>query len=264
MIASANWNGSLQLRMFRWTGAALFAVALHAGALAFLLYSRDTPDEDIAGSIAIELAPIAAGSPNEIADAPFGPPTPERTAASEATKEVPKQETVETARVEPSPLAPNPELSLPATPPEEKQVEKEKIEHAEHESQASAAALPTAPPRVQENTAAVPAAPAIGLSAAALQAQASWERTLVSHINRYKHYPTAAHTHRIEGQVTVQFTVDRAGSVVATQILHSSGSLLLDDEAMAMLRRAAPLPAPPAQAQGETFAFVLPIRFKVR
>ena len=264
MISSANWNDSLQRGIFRWTGAAVFAVALHAGLLALLLYSRDTTGEDIAGSIAIELAPIAAGSPIEIADAPPGPPSPERTAATEATKEIPKQETVETPNVEPSPLAPNPEIALPAKRPEEKQVEKEKVEHAEHESHASEAALPTAPPRVEGNNAVVSPAPAIVLSAAALQAQASWRRTLVSHINRYKHYPTAAHTHRIEGQVTVQFTVDRAGSVVATQILHSSGSLLLDDEAMAMLRRAAPLPAPPAQAQGETFAFVLPIRFKVR
>jgi hypothetical protein len=40
--------------------------------------------------------------------------------------------------------------------------------------------------------------------------------------------------------------------------------LLLDDEAMAMLRRAGPLPTPPAEAQGPSFEFVLPIQFKSR
>jgi len=266
MISSANWNDSLQQGIFRWTGGAVFAVALHVGLLAFLLHSTESTDADIAGAIAIDLAPITAGPPIEMADVPTGPLTPEQTAASEARMEIPKQETVETPSVEPSPLAPNPEITLPPKRPEEKQepVEKEKVEHTEHESQASEAVLPTAPPRVEGNNAVVSAAPAIVLSAAALQAQASWRRTLVSHINRYKRYPATAHAHRVEGVVTIQFTVDRAGSVVQTQVVQSSGSLLLDDEAVAILRRAAPLPAPPTQAEGSTFVFSLPIRFKIR
>ena len=266
MLSSANWSDPLQLAVFRWAGAALFAVALHSGIVAFLLYPREPNDTDIAGSIAIELAPIAAGSHVEMADVPPGPPTPEQPAASETTKEMQKQETAEAPRVEASPLAPNPEVSLPIKQPEQKQepVKKDKAEHAERESQAAAAILPMAPPRLQENDSLVPTAPAIGLSAAALQAQASWRKSLVSHLSRYKRYPVAAHSHQIEGQVMVQFTVDRTGNVVASQVVQSSGSLLLDDAAMAMLRRAAPLPAPPPQAQGSAFEFVLPIRFKLR
>ena len=176
MISSANWNDSLQQGIFRWTGGAVFAVALHVGLLAFLLHSTESTDADIAGAIAIDLAPITAGPPAEMADVPPGPLTPEQTAASEAKMEIPKQETVETPSVEPSPLAPNPEITLPPKRAEEKQepVEKEKVEHTEHESQASEAVLPTAPPRVEGNNAVVSAA----RSRSATPASAGrWSRT---------------------------------------------------------------------------------------
>ena len=265
MIRIAHFCDSLQRGMFRWSGAAAFAVALHVGLLALLLYSPESTDAGIAGTIAIDLAPITAGSPVELGDVPPGPLTPEQAATSEATKEVLKQELVKTPEVEPSPLAPNPEVSLPTRREEDqKPVEKEMDKQAERESQASVASLPTAPPRLDEKNSPVPTAPEIGLPAAALQVRASGEKTLVTHLNRYKRYPAGAHSHRVEGQVMVAFTVDRVGTVVASYVVHTSDSLVLDDEALAMLRRASPLPKPPAEAQGSTFEFVLPIRFKIQ
>jgi periplasmic protein TonB len=233
MISSANWNDPFQLRMFRWTVSALLAIGLHVGVLSFILDSRDSTETDIAGSIAVELAPMATGASVEIDP------------AAAASKQIAKPEPVDAPSVDPSPLAPNPEVSLPIKRPEEKKEPDQKAEQAAQASQV------------------LEAAPVIGLSGAALQAQSAWQRDLVSRINRYKRYPAAAATHRVEGVVTVQFTVDRAGVVLASQVLHSSGSPLLDDEAITMLHRAAPLPAPPAPAQAETFEFVLPIRFKI-
>jgi len=267
MITGAHWIESAQLRALRWIGAALFALSLHAGIAASLLFWPDQSDADLAGAIAIELAPIAAGAPVEVADIAPGPLTQEATATPETSKQKPVQETMETPPVEASPLAPNPDVPMPQ--PEKKEKPKESKDRAdtperETPSHASAATVATAPPQLEAIPSALPAAPALGLSAAALRAQASWQKTLVSHLNRYKRYPSAAHAHRIQGEVTVQFTVDRGGVVVTSQVVHSSGSTLLDEEAMTMLRRATPLPVPPAQTQGATFAFVLPIRFQIK
>jgi protein TonB len=267
MIRISHFGGSVQQEMFRWTGAALLAVALHAGLLAFLLYSPESADQDIAGAIAIELAPIAAGAAVEMGEVPPGPLTPEQAPASEATKEIAKYVPEEVPRIEPSPLAQNPEVILPLKQPEKKDEpidETKKAEHAEEETRAAAASVATVPPRLEEDHAPVPTAPVIGLSAAARQARATWEKALVSHLDRYKRYPAAARAHRVEGQVMVQFTVNRAGIVVASHVVRSSGSLLLDDEAIAMLRRAGPLPTPPAETQGLSFDFVLPIQFRSR
>ena len=149
MTADDTWCDSLQLRMFRWTGAALFAIGMHVSVLAILLSPPQSTDADIEGSIAVELAPVAAGSPIEMPKVPPGPPTPEQTAAAPAATRLRKPESVEAPAVEQSPLAPNPEVSLPLQRPKEKEepVEKQEAEEAEQKSQPSAASLPAAPPR---------------------------------------------------------------------------------------------------------------------
>ena len=45
--------------------------------------------------------------------------------------------------------------------------------------------------------------------------------------------------------VSLAFTIDRKGNVVSSRIEKTSGSTVLDAEALAMVKRAAPLPAPP-------------------
>jgi protein TonB len=205
-----------------------------------------------------------AGAPVDLGEFPPGPLTHEHVATSKTSKQVSQDEEVRAADVKPSPLAPKPEVLKPLQrQEEERQHLGKEAERAEQESRASAAQAPTAPPRLEEKIVAVPAAPAIGLSTATRQAQANWQTAVISHLYRYKRYPASARSHHIEGLVTVQFTVDRAGLVVTSQVLHSSGSQLLDDEAIAMLRRAAPLPVPPAQAQGAAIDLVLPIKFKI-
>jgi protein TonB len=52
--------------------------------------------------------------------------------------------------------------------------------------------------------------------------------------------------------------------VVASRVLRPSGSALLDEEAIAVLRRASPLPGPPAEVSGELFPLTLPIQFRIK
>ena len=52
--------------------------------------------------------------------------------------------------------------------------------------------------------------------------------------------------------------------MIASRVVRSSGSSALDEEALAVLQRASPLPAPPAQVGGTTFDLTLPIQFRIK
>ena len=86
----------------------------------------------------------------------------------------------------------------------------------------------------------------------------------MKHLDRFKRYPEIARARGNQGEVTVQFTIDRTGHVVAARVVHSSGSSALDEEALAVLKRADPLPAAPAPIAGMTFDLTLPIQFRIR
>jgi TonB family protein len=97
----------------------------------------------------------------------------------------------------------------------------------------------------------------------AVKAQACWQRELVTHVATSKRYPAEARAQNIQGNVLLQFTVSRAGQLVEAHVVQSSGSTLLDAEALAILQRALPLPPPPPETPGDSFVFRLPIHFKI-
>jgi len=66
---------------------------------------------------------------------------------------------------------------------------------------------------------------------------------------------------RRPGVVSLAFSIDRHGNVVSSRIVKSSGSTVLDAEALDLLKRAAPLPPPPAEIADSELSFVVPIRF---
>jgi periplasmic protein TonB len=106
-------------------------------------------------------------------------------------------------------------------------------------------------------------APSPGASAAAARAQATWEKAVVSHLNRHKRYPDKARARSNQGDVVVEFTLDRAGGLVASQIKQSSGSAALDEEVLNLLQRASPFPALPAHISGATYSCIMPVRFRI-
>jgi protein TonB len=64
--------------------------------------------------------------------------------------------------------------------------------------------------------------------------------------------------------VSLAFTIDRHGGVVSSKIIKSSGSAILDAEALDLIKRAMPLPATPADIADSDLSFVVPIRFAAR
>jgi protein TonB len=81
-------------------------------------------------------------------------------------------------------------------------------------------------------------------------------------LNRLKKYPPAAASQRLGGIVTVNFTIDRGGNVITSRMVNGSGHPVLDQEAMALLKRCSPFPAMPKELTETTLNLTVPIQFK--
>ncbi len=91
----------------------------------------------------------------------------------------------------------------------------------------------------------------------------SWRARLAAHLERHRRYPQAARASGRQGVAHLRFTIDRAGNVLDHQIVRTSGSADLDDAAIAMVRRASPVPSLPAGAP-DRLSLTVPVRFEVR
>lgn len=95
-------------------------------------------------------------------------------------------------------------------------------------------------------------------------APASWQSRVLGHLAHFKRYPGDARQRKRAGAAWVRFQVDGDGKLLASELVTSSGTVLLDREALQVLQRAQPLPAPPASIlhQG-TVTVTLPVSFKL-
>ncbi len=244
-----------------WAVAAVAAVALHGALAAGLLWtmSSEEADDDI-GAPAIEIAMDMAAPKAEQSDAPPGPESAASAAAPESAEA--KPQTVDSTQPKEEPVeAENPDRVVSTAEPKkpEEKVEEPK-QTPSQASSASVAAEDTAPPAQDAQPADVARAPAIGPGRAALQQRATWQRRLVAHLNRHKRYP--ADGGRREARVEVSFTINRSGQVQSATIVKSSGLPAFDAAALAMVRRADPLPAPPPLVADEGLTFTMPVMFR--
>lgn len=98
-------------------------------------------------------------------------------------------------------------------------------------------------------------------AAAAPGAEAKYGRKLLSHVERHKRYPAAARSAGISGATRLSITIDRTGGLAGARVSAGSGHKILDQEALAVARRAAPYPRPPEGVGGRTFSFAVTLRF---
>jgi protein TonB len=230
--------------ILRWSACAAVVAAAHVLA-AFAIAAHSDEAELAAGTpvVMVDLAPLAAAPsapPRDLAAGPLLEAENQERVAEEAPPE--RQEPEKQQMVQDTP-APDPEVTMAQAPPEEKPVEDKPVQQP-----AEAAPVPTAPQNAP-TPAARAAAPAI----------ASWQRRLIAQLERYKRYPPQAHGKL--GEARLAFSIDRQGRVVTSRIVHSSGSDALDDEALALVKRAEPLPPPPAGVPDDQLSFVVPIRY---
>jgi protein TonB len=132
-------------------------------------------------------------------------------------------------------------------------------ERPETQEASLARPTPSAPPP-PEAVAPKSAAPAPGEQSGPTKKRlAAWQISLVAHLERFKRYPKELRAY--QGVVHIAFTIDRAGKLVNSSVARSSGSPLLDTEALSLVQRAQPFPQPPAGTSDGELTQVAPIGF---
>jgi protein TonB len=136
-------------------------------------------------------------------------------------------------------------------------------DHATEAAPPAAPAAASAPPKVDAAPVGRTAAAAVrGLSDRERRALARWQVAIAAHLNLFKQAP--ANTRRKSGPMTVQvrFSIAPDGRVIDVAVHHSSGEAGYDAAAVAIVRRASPVPAPPPSAAASDLDFIIPIRFQ--
>ena len=226
----------------RWTACFLFALFVHAGG-AFALLSRFDDNGLTANppSITVDLAPVPM-SPEQIeTDMPIGPQQTE--AEPEPQPEKPEEKPQDS--------------DLQLAPPKPPETPKEK---PKKDKSAKLTTAPTAAER-RTNTAAAPMAGAGARDSSALP---NWKSSLVAQLERNKRYPSDARARGEQGVTQLAFSVDRSGGVHGARIVRSSGYSSLDQETLALVARASPLPPPPPEVHGGSIPIMVPIRYNIR
>ncbi|MCP5411328.1 MAG: energy transducer TonB [Alphaproteobacteria bacterium] len=109
----------------------------------------------------------------------------------------------------------------------------------------------------------MPPPPAPAPKAESGQARQDFVARLLAQLNRFKQYPRAARQAHIQGVVMLHFVMDASGRVLTADIAKSSGRPILDQEALALIRRAQPLPPLPADYPTRTLDAVVPVEFSL-
>jgi TonB family protein len=88
--------------------------------------------------------------------------------------------------------------------------------------------------------------------------KATWKSAVAAKLGQHKQYPLGAPADG--GKAQVNFKLDREGKVISSRIVNSSGSDVLDQEALDMVQRASPFPAPPDSLESPV-ELTVPVRF---
>lgn len=220
-----NWG----TRLFGMGGVALIALLIVAGAfITWRTYNAPPPAPILS---VFDVAPPAAPPepPSEI------PPGPEQVEKQKSLP-VPERPKIEPPQIR---IPSDKPLTLPAPEP-----------------------VPDTGPLVKDTTApeAKPAPPAPQVS----NATPTWEGMVLAALNKKKRYPRDAQFNRQQGAPWIRFTMDREGKVLSSILERSSGFRSLDEEAVALPKRAQPLPKPPEAMPGDPIELVVPVEFFVR
>ena len=91
----------------------------------------------------------------------------------------------------------------------------------------------------------------------------SYTNQLTRAIAKQKKYPKIAQMRQWQGEVLLNVEIDPQGNLVKTEILEGSRYKILNNEAVDMVKRAAPFPNPPEELQKRNFTVLVPISFKL-
>jgi periplasmic protein TonB len=250
--------------LLRWLACGFIALGMHTAiVLVIASHSDDSALDTGASVVMMELAPISAAPPAPLTELAPGPQQVEAEQVEQVKQEAPKDQR-DADQVPELPREPDPVVALQSgarvlkeqTP----QTESREVPEAEAKEEIhQEATIATAPPSAVL-TDVRPAAPAPGqIERPTSAALVTWQRSMVMQLERHKRYPPQARGE--QGVTTVVFTIDRQGHLLSSRVVHSAGSAILDDAALAMLSRAEPFPAPPPGIADELLSITVPIRY---
>lgn len=238
----------------RWPAALMASAAVHAIVIAAMMIgwaSKPPSEAQPPAAMVVDLA-VMPSSPqvprNEL------PPGPQQQEA--ATKPRP----VEKLKFDPPPQVD------PALKPDFAVPPKETPNPVPTQSVAKVEARETTAPKssdapVKANS----AAPVEGSNVAPpSDAEQAWEGRILARLEHNKRYPSEAQRAGQQDTVFVRLAIDRKGRLVDASLRRSAGYSPLDDETLALARRASPYPAPPATMTGDTVALVVPVEFYIK
>ncbi|WP_439816018.1 TonB family protein [Zavarzinia sp. CC-PAN008] len=285
------FDGGVGLR--GWLMAGTAAVLLHAVIVGPLLVGRAAPPVPPVAPPAIELDLMPAAMPVAAMAPPVAQPVePEVQPVAEVPPE-PMPDAVEPQPVEPDPVEAAQEVvpdeplvpdDLPVVaaapvevavakpvarprPPRPRVVEAPRPPRPEPPPPVTRSVTP-APPTPAPPAPASPVAPVQAAAPAAPpappvppNARPNFAGMLVAHLKRHQRYPRQAQRRREEGKPQVRIVMSADGSVVSVNLVQSSGHESLDEEAVALVRRAEPLPAIPPELNQSQLDVVVPISF---
>jgi TonB family protein len=95
------------------------------------------------------------------------------------------------------------------------------------------------------------------------QARISYQDMIATKLARAKRYPERALKRRMTGEGTIRIEISADGTLSGFQIIQSTDAPILDEELRAMVERASPFPAFPADLRKGSLALVVPVAFRL-
>ncbi|MCW2283785.1 TonB family protein [Rhodoblastus acidophilus] len=258
-----NWSETPAPRRLSatWLIAGGVALALHGGAAAVALMDRDTELDDAVGAAAIEIGLDYEAPRNEPSFLPPGQEAQE----SRAALETPDQKIKTDSALPEAQMTQAEEAEQQAAP---KPLEKpdEKTEEAKQNTVATQAAVEAEAAAAPSSEAAKPSnrsrAPVLGVGETARRTVLTWQKQLVAHLDRAKRYPAEGGGRG--ATVKVRFRIDRMGRLQMAESAATRQDPAFEAAALAMLKRADPVPPPPPDLADAGLTFSLPVVFRAQ
>ncbi len=95
-------------------------------------------------------------------------------------------------------------------------------------------------------------------------AAVSYAEMVAALLNENKAYPHAARRMKIEGTAVIRLRIERSGRLLSADLTESSGSPLLDDAVLSMVKRTGKFPPFPESVYSESEVFSVPVRFSLK
>jgi TonB family protein len=246
-----------------WSLAALSAIAIHVGAIAFCFaHPAADPDDDL-GAPAIEIGLELAAPHLEPTDLPPGPEAEDSAASPAVVEQKAAVEESDLPKAQPSETEDPDRLVAPDDSKKPKE-DDPKIKAVEAMPSTEAAASEAAAPPISETAQESPrsTAPTQGTGDSARRVRMTWQKELNAYLNKHLRYPSGEARRNVE--VDVRFSLDRMGHVLLVEVVKSSGSPAFDEAALAMVRRSDPVPPAPPLVADEGLSFTLPVIFRAK